>query len=216
MWISVEAPVQVDLERDLDGGDPPLVEGSEGLTFVDLGVLCPESEGAWVPSVSGSPGYQCQRRALGTGPGLLIELALPPDVDLEQVIAELRMGSLDDLRTALGPLDGLDQVTSTPPTMPATTLAPPPDTPFCNAWVDVLAISRTLSSAGELWSEELGVAQEAAAAVAPTPELARDIRLLDDLISTGESSDTSAAVMQRVVNATWAECPGIQEWVNRE
>jgi hypothetical protein len=64
----------------------------------------------------------------------------------------------------------------------------------------------------------LGGSMTMAADVAP-PDLASNIRRLADLWSGNPgdvgSSEESPAVMMDVMNASWAECPTVEKWVDQ-
>jgi hypothetical protein len=216
-WLAVMAPALME-RRELDGVEEARwIIGADGLEFADLGVICPEDVGLpYVPTLNGSVVDTCQRRAIGIGPGVVVEMGLAPDVDLEALIARLRIGTLEELMAAVGPVDGTDSISATSPVFPEEEPTPPPDTPFCNAWLVVLEEARANGESGSLWSPALAAAQEEAARTAPTAELAADIRYLSEDWADGTPTDESAAVMQRVVNAASAACPGIQEWVEKQ
>jgi hypothetical protein len=209
----MSAPARLELDDVTDGsGQPPArIEGFDGLEFVDLGVVCPDVEP--LESMQGWPSSTCQRRAIGVGLGFVVELVLPVESDLHDVAADIRVGTLDDLRDAIGDVDGVDQLGAPPIEVPTEDPAPPPDTPFCNAWSDVLELARAGSSP---YDPALIDAMGLAADVAPA-ELAVQIRDLAALWSTAPAEATpsqeSATRMLNVINAASAECPGIQDWI---
>jgi hypothetical protein len=210
-WLAIVGPAAMD-RGGIDGAtDPRWVTGLDGVEFADLGVICAEDDGfPYLSSISGVPAEGCQRRAIGIGPDVVIEIAILPSKDLDAVIRQIQLGTLEELEaTGAELLPG----SLVPPTMPVQEVEPPPDTPFCNAWTAVLEGSLANGESGALWSPVLAVAMEAAAGAAPTPEIAADIRVLAEDWRDEDPSDESAAVMQRVINAAEAECPGIGAWV---
>jgi len=212
VWIGTIAPARLDLDdvADASGVRPAHINAPDGLALVDLGVVCPAGENP-VQSMQGWPSTSCARRAIGTGNDFVIELVLPVEIDLDALISQLRVGTLDELRNALEPVEGLDQLGDPPTHRPSPDPVPPPDTPFCNAWLEVLSLARAGAPPAD---PEMIERMDAAAQVAPA-ELAAQIRDLATLWSTTSPEATpgqdSASLMMDVTNATWAECPGISD-----
>lgn len=79
---------------------------------------------------------------------------------------------------------------------------------FCESWAEILQLSRELGSA--LYSEELGIAMEAAAAQAP-PDLATkllDLKALWEALAPGGTPGrASADLMMDILNESNALCP---------
>ncbi len=202
-WFGLVAPARLDLDatRNRSNGSPAMLNGPDGLMVADLGTVCPPENGHLEFTSGGAAGVGCQRRAFLIGPDYFIEIALPPDDNLDDTVAGLRIGDLDELRASFGDIDGTEDILATappPPSMPDP--PPPPDTPFCNAWAHVLDVSNTEAHPS---SDELIDAMKAAADVAPD-DLAQQLRDLaamwEPLNPADRPSQESTDLMMSIIN----------------
>src|SRR5690606_11114717 len=100
--LAIRGPAEMDRNRGaVEGEEEPIwIAGLDGLQFADLGVLCPEGpeplRGLILESLTGRAAATCQRRAIGIGPEVVVEIALDPATELDAVVARLRIGTLDE------------------------------------------------------------------------------------------------------------------------
>ena len=181
-WLAIVGPAAMD-RGGIDGvTDPRWVTGLDGLEFADLGVISAEDDGfPYLPSISGVPAEGCQRRAIGIGPDVVVEIAILPSKDLDAVISQIQLGTLEDLEAT-----GAERLPGSlvPPTCVQRSSPRPirrSATPGRRCWRSIVPTARRGCSG----PRQLGQRLDTAAAVVGSPGLRTDIRTL---IETGATA----------------------------